>query len=73
MRGRAGQYAGTDRDEAQQGAFNEILSSAEAKAYFSRLGWQPLYTKPEELAEHIKVEIVRWGKVMQAAGAEGVE
>ena len=55
------------------GAFNEILSSAEAKAYFSRLGWQPLYTKPEELAEHIKAEIVRWGKVMQAAGAEGVE
>jgi tripartite-type tricarboxylate transporter receptor subunit TctC len=55
------------------GAFNDILASAEAKAYFSRLGWQPLHTKPEDLAEHIKVEIVRWGKVMQAAGAEGVE
>ena len=55
------------------GAFDDILSSAEAKAYFSRLGWQPLNTTPEELGEHIKSEIVRWGKVMQAAGAEGVE
>ncbi|MPZ40742.1 MAG: tripartite tricarboxylate transporter substrate binding protein [Rhizobiales bacterium] len=54
-------------------AFNDILLSGEAKAYFGRLGWQPLNTTPQELGEHIKTEIVRWGKVMQAAGAEGVE
>ena len=55
------------------GAFNDILLSGEAKAYFGRLGWQPLNTTPAELGEHIKTEIVRWGKVMQAAGAERVE
>jgi tripartite-type tricarboxylate transporter receptor subunit TctC len=55
------------------GAFNDILQSGEAKAYFGKLGWQPLHTTPAELGEHIKTEIVRWGKVMQAAGAEAVE
>lgn len=55
------------------GAFNDILRSAEAKAYFSKLGWQPLNTTPAELGDHIKTEIVRWGKVMQAAGAEAVQ
>jgi tripartite-type tricarboxylate transporter receptor subunit TctC len=55
------------------GAFNDILKSGEAKAYFSRLGWIPLHSTPAELGDHIKTEIVRWGKVMQAAGAEAVQ
>ena len=55
------------------GAFNDILSADDTKAHFSRLGWQPLNTTPQQLGDHIKSEIVRWGKVMQAAGAEGVE
>ena len=55
------------------GAFNDILAADETKAHFSRLGWQPLNTTPQQLGDHIKSEIVRWGKVMQAAGAEGVE
>jgi tripartite-type tricarboxylate transporter receptor subunit TctC len=54
-------------------AFNEILSSQESKAYFSRLGWQPITSTPQELGDHIRTEIVRWGKVLQDAGAEGVE
>jgi tripartite-type tricarboxylate transporter receptor subunit TctC len=54
-------------------AFNDILSSDETKAHFERLGWQRLNTTPQELSEHIKSEIVRWGKVMQASGAEAVE
>jgi tripartite-type tricarboxylate transporter receptor subunit TctC len=54
-------------------AFNDILSTDESKAHFSRLGWQPIISTPQELGDHIKSEIVRWGKVLQDAGAEGVE
>jgi tripartite-type tricarboxylate transporter receptor subunit TctC len=28
---------------------------------------------PQELGDYIKSEIVRWGKVMEAAGAAGTE
>jgi tripartite-type tricarboxylate transporter receptor subunit TctC len=55
------------------GAFYDILLSAEARAYFGRLGWQPRHSTPQVLGDYIKSEIARWGKVMQAAGAEGVE
>jgi tripartite-type tricarboxylate transporter receptor subunit TctC len=54
-------------------AFNEIMTSAETKAHFARLGWQPTTSTPQELGDYIKSEIVRWGKVMQAAGAVGIE
>jgi tripartite-type tricarboxylate transporter receptor subunit TctC len=54
-------------------AFNDIMTSAETKAHFTRLGWQPTTSTPQELADYIKSEIVRWGKVMQAAGAVGIE
>jgi len=54
-------------------AFNEMTSSAETKAHFSALGWQPAMSTPHELADYIQGEIVRWGKVMEAAGAAGTE
>jgi tripartite-type tricarboxylate transporter receptor subunit TctC len=54
-------------------ALNEIMTSADTKAHFSRLGWLPTTSTPEELGDYIKSEIVRWGKVMQAAGAVGIE
>lgn len=54
-------------------AFNDILATDEAKGHFSRLGWQQITSTPQELSAHIKSEIVRWGKVLQDAGAEGVE
>jgi tripartite-type tricarboxylate transporter receptor subunit TctC len=28
---------------------------------------------PQELGDYIKSEVVRWGKVLQAAGAAGIE
>ena len=54
-------------------AFNEIMSSADTRAHFNRLGWIPTTSTPHELGDYIKSEIVRWGKVMQAAGAVGIE
>jgi tripartite-type tricarboxylate transporter receptor subunit TctC len=53
--------------------FNEIMTSAETKAHFTRLGWMPTTSTPQQLGDYIKSEIVRWGKVMQAAGAVGIE
>jgi len=55
------------------GAFNSIITSAETKSHFSTLGWQPVVSTPQQLSDYIKSEIVRWGKVMEAAGAVGVE
>jgi tripartite-type tricarboxylate transporter receptor subunit TctC len=54
-------------------AFNEIMVSADTRAHFTRLGWIPTTSTPQELHDYIKSEIVRWGKVMQAAGAVGIE
>jgi tripartite-type tricarboxylate transporter receptor subunit TctC len=54
-------------------ALGEITTSAETKAHFTQLGWQPATSTPQELGDYIKSEIVRWGKVMQSAGAVGIE
>jgi tripartite-type tricarboxylate transporter receptor subunit TctC len=54
-------------------AFNEIMASEDTRAHFNRLGWIPTISTPQELGDYIESEIVRWGKVMQAAGAVGIE
>jgi tripartite-type tricarboxylate transporter receptor subunit TctC len=54
-------------------AFNDIMTSADTKAHFTRLGWEPVVSTPQELGDYIKSEVVRWGKVLQAAGAVGIE
>jgi tripartite-type tricarboxylate transporter receptor subunit TctC len=53
--------------------FNDITSSADIRAHFSALGWQPVESTQQQLGDYIKTEIVRWGKVMEAAGAAGTE
>jgi tripartite-type tricarboxylate transporter receptor subunit TctC len=53
--------------------FNEIMTSADTKAHFTRLGWEPVVSTPAELGDYIKSEVSRWGKVLQAAGAAGIE
>jgi tripartite-type tricarboxylate transporter receptor subunit TctC len=55
------------------GAFNDIMMSEETKTHFTRLGWIPTTSTPEELGDYIRSEIVRWSRVMQAAGAVGIE
>ena len=53
--------------------FNDITSSADTRAHFSALGWQPGESTHGQLSDYIKTEIVRWSKVMEAAGAAGTE
>jgi tripartite-type tricarboxylate transporter receptor subunit TctC len=53
--------------------FNDIMMSADTKAHFTRLGWEPVVSTPQELGDYIRSEVVRWGKVLQAAGALGIE
>ena len=53
--------------------FNDIMTSADTKAHFTRLGWEPVVSTPQQLGDYIKSEVVRWGKVLQAAGAVGIE
>jgi tripartite-type tricarboxylate transporter receptor subunit TctC len=49
------------------------MTSADTKAHFTRLGWEPVVSTPQQLGDYIKSEVVRWGKVLQAAGAAGIE
>ena len=53
--------------------FNDIMTSADTKTHFTRLGWEPVVSTPQGLGDYIKSEVVRWGKVLQAAGAVGIE
>src|SRR5262249_737637 len=53
--------------------FNDIMTSADTKAHFTRLGWEPVVSTPGELGDYINSEVARWGKVLQAAGAVGIE
>jgi tripartite-type tricarboxylate transporter receptor subunit TctC len=54
-------------------AFNDVMMSADNKAHFAQLGWEPVVSTPQELGDYIKSEVVRWGKVLRAAGAAGIE
>jgi tripartite-type tricarboxylate transporter receptor subunit TctC len=54
-------------------AFHDIMTSADTKVHFTRLGWEPVVSTPGELGDYIKSEVTRWGKVLQAAGAVGIE
>jgi tripartite-type tricarboxylate transporter receptor subunit TctC len=49
------------------------MTSADTKAHFTQLGWEPVVSTPQELGDYIRSEVVRWGKVLQAAGAVGIE
>ena len=69
---RAGQHAGGDRRAAQPGLAGgrEVAGDAEA---LPELGLRPLTSTPDELGAFMKSELVRWGKVVEAAGAKGIE
>ena len=54
-------------------ALIEIVKSPETQARFHELGLRPLTSTPDELGAHMRSEIVRWGKVVEAAGAKGIE
>jgi tripartite-type tricarboxylate transporter receptor subunit TctC len=54
-------------------ALIEIVKSPETQKRFFELGLRPLTSTPDELGAFMKSELVRWGKVVEAAGAKGVE
>jgi tripartite-type tricarboxylate transporter receptor subunit TctC len=54
-------------------ALTEVVTSNETKTHFLNVGWVPLSSTPDELGAYIKSEIARWAKVVEAAGATGVE
>jgi tripartite-type tricarboxylate transporter receptor subunit TctC len=54
-------------------ALIEIVKSPETQKRFFELGLRPLVSTPDELGTFMKSELTRWGKVVEAAGAKGVE
>src|SRR5262245_33048549 len=54
-------------------ALVEIANSPETRKHYLDLGIQAKGSTPDELGAYIKSEIVRWAKVVEAAGAAGVE
>jgi tripartite-type tricarboxylate transporter receptor subunit TctC len=54
-------------------ALIEIVKSPDTQKRFFELGLRPLVSTPDELGVFMKSELVRWGKVVEAAGAKGVE
>jgi tripartite-type tricarboxylate transporter receptor subunit TctC len=54
-------------------ALIEIVKSSETQKRFLELGLRPLTSTPDELGAYLKSELVRWGKVVEAAGAKGIE
>ncbi len=54
-------------------ALIEIVKSPETQKRFFELGLRPLTSTPEELGAYLKSELVRWGKIVEAAGAKGIE
>ena len=54
-------------------ALLEVVNSPDTRSRFHELGLRPLTSTPDELGAYMKSELVRWGKVVEAAGAKGVE
>ena len=54
-------------------ALLEIVKSPETQKRFAELGLRPLTSTPDELGVFMKSELARWGKVVEAAGAKGIE
>jgi tripartite-type tricarboxylate transporter receptor subunit TctC len=54
-------------------ALLEIVKSQETQKRFAELGLRPLTSTPDELGAFMQSELARWGKVVEAAGAKGIE
>jgi tripartite-type tricarboxylate transporter receptor subunit TctC len=54
-------------------ALIDIVNSSETRTRFHELGLRPLTSTPDELDAFMKSELLRWGKVVEAAGARGIE
>ena len=54
-------------------ALVDVVKSPETQKRFHDLGLRPLTSTPDELGAYLKSELVRWGKVVEAAGAKGIQ
>jgi tripartite-type tricarboxylate transporter receptor subunit TctC len=54
-------------------ALTDVVNSDETRKFFAGVGWVPTPSTQAELGSYIKSEIARWAKVVEAAGAKGVE
>jgi tripartite-type tricarboxylate transporter receptor subunit TctC len=54
-------------------ALTDVVNSDETRNFFTSVGWVPTPGTQAELGNYIKSEIARWAKVVEAAGAKGVE
>jgi tripartite-type tricarboxylate transporter receptor subunit TctC len=54
-------------------ALIEIVKAPETQKHLADIGLRPLISTPEELGAYMKTELVRWGKVVDAAGAKGIQ
>ncbi|MGH6768264.1 MAG: Bug family tripartite tricarboxylate transporter substrate binding protein [Xanthobacteraceae bacterium] len=54
-------------------ALVELVHAPETQKRFADLGLQAVSSTSEELGVYMKSELVRWGKVVQAAGAKGTQ
>jgi tripartite-type tricarboxylate transporter receptor subunit TctC len=52
---------------------NDIVSAPETQKHFLDIGIRPVGSTPDELGAFIRSEVARWAKVVEAAGATGVE
>jgi len=50
-----------------------MVATPDVKQRLQDLGFAPVANTPEEFGARIKVEIARWGKVVEAAGIAGSE
>ncbi len=54
-------------------ALLEVVKSPETQKRFFELGLRPPTSTPDEPGAFMKSELARWGKVVEAAGAKGIE
>ena len=47
-----------------------IVDSPEVKGHLADLGFQPITSTPEELGEFVKLQLVKWTKMIKEAGIE---
>ena len=47
-----------------------IVDSPEVKGHLADLGFQPITSTPEELGDFVKVQLVKWTKMIKEAGIE---
>ena len=54
---------------ALNGTLTAFLAESASRSQFLKLGMQPMTSTPEEFADYLRVEIVKWAPIIKAAGA----